>query len=94
MKLKLKTIDMSVKTELSSKGKYRVSLVEPPMAVTAMKSYLQISFVYGYLRGVVCRPLVSRLTASIFETGDKRTPNDKLVVRNNKLEYFTQKERN
>ena len=26
-----------------------------------------------------------------FDTGDKRTPNDKLVVRNNKLEHFTQK---
>ena len=45
MKLKLKTMRMSAKTELSSEGKYRLSLVEPPMAATAVKSYLQISFV-------------------------------------------------
>ena len=32
--------------------------------------------------------------ASIFETGDKRSPTDKLVIRNNKLQHFTQKERN
>ena len=39
---------MSAKTELSSKGKYRLKYknsVEPPMAATAVKSYLQISFV-------------------------------------------------
>ena len=48
MKLNLKTILMSAKTELSSKGKYRLKYknsVEPPMAATAVKSYLQISFV-------------------------------------------------
>ena len=44
MKPKLKTIRMSAKKELSSKGKYRLRLVEPPMAATAVKSYLQISF--------------------------------------------------
>ena len=35
--------------------------------------------------------MVNRLTASIFETGDKRIPTDKLAVRNNNLEHFTQK---
>ena len=45
MKLKLKTIRMSAKTELSSKGKYRLSLVETPTAATEVKNYLQISFV-------------------------------------------------
>ena len=37
MKLKLKTIIMSTKAELSSKGKYRLNKnsLEPPMAATA-----------------------------------------------------------
>ena len=48
MKVKLKTILMSAKTELSSKGKYWLKYknsVEPPIAATAVKGCLQISFV-------------------------------------------------
>ena len=36
---------MSAKAQVQLQGKYRLSLVEPPMAAAAVKSYLQISFV-------------------------------------------------
>ena len=36
---------MSAKAQVPLQGKYRLSLVEPSMTGTAVKSYLQISFV-------------------------------------------------
>ena len=47
MILKLKTILMSAKAEVSLQGKYRLNKnsIKPPMAATAAKSYLQSAFV-------------------------------------------------
>ena len=47
MKLKLKTILMSTKAEVSSKGKYSLNKnsVEPLTTGTAAKSYVQSTFV-------------------------------------------------
>ena len=47
MKLKLNTILTSAKAEVSLQGKYGLNKnsVEPPMTATAVKSYLQSTFV-------------------------------------------------
>ena len=49
MKLKLKTILMTKKAEVSSKGKCRLNKnsVEPPMAATAAKSYYKFHLSKG-----------------------------------------------
>ena len=49
MKLKLKTVLMLAKAEVSSKGKYRLNKnsVEPPMTATAVKSYLKFHLCKG-----------------------------------------------
>ena len=49
MKLKLKTILMSTKAEVSSKGKYSLNKnsVEPPMAAAALKSYYKFHLCKG-----------------------------------------------
>ena len=100
MKLKLKTILTSMKAEVSLQGKYRLNKnsMEPPMMATAAKSYLQVHLCEGTSKALPPRRCLSTsaesFNASIFETGDKRSPTDKLVISNNNLEHFTRKERN
>ena len=49
------------------------------MAATAVKSCYKFHLCKGTSEAV-SRLLVCRLTASIFETGDGRSPTDKLVI--------------
>ena len=116
MKLKLKTILMSAKAEVSLQSKYCLNKnsLEPPNDCNG-KEKLRTEYIIcvkvplrrclstsaeSFFIIIKCHLLLverlswisscseSFLNASIFETGDKRRP------MGNKLEHFTQKERN
>ena len=95
MKLKLKTILISAKTELSSKGKYRLKYKNSvPGASDGGNGSEKL------LTNFICLKVPPRRclsnsgessTASIFETGDRGSPTDNLVIGNNKLENLPKK---
>ena len=86
---------MSAKTELSSKGKYRLKYKNSVPGTSDGDNSSE-----KLLTNIICVKVPPRRclstsgessTASIFETGDRGSPTDNLVIRNNKLENLPKK---
>ena len=87
----METVLMSAKTEALLQGKYRLKKMQWNLwrRQRQRKVTCKVHLRNGTSKGL----FVGSLNYSIFQTGDKRGPGDKLLIRNNKLEHFTQKER-